>query len=50
MQRNFQLFKQGVYDGECDTQPDHAVTAVGYGKEDNEEYWYLKNSWGRKLI
>ena len=49
MQRDFQLFKTGVYDGPCDPKPDHAVTAVGYGIENGKEYWYLKNSWGRKL-
>ncbi|CAN1810446.1 Senescence-specific cysteine protease SAG12 [Linum perenne] len=38
----FQAYESGVFRGSCGTDLDHAVTAVGYGKE----YWVLKNSWG----
>ena len=30
---------------ECGTKVDHAVTAVGYGKELEQEYYIVRNSW-----
>ena len=30
-----------------DNVPDHAVALVGFGTENNIEYWTLRNSWGK---
>jgi hypothetical protein len=40
-QREFQLYKSGVFTGACGTKLDHGVLAVGYTKD----YYLVKNSW-----
>ncbi|KAE8794221.1 Xylem cysteine proteinase 1 [Hordeum vulgare] len=44
--RDFQFYKGGVFEGTCGAQLDHALTAVGYGSSDGEDYIIMKNSWG----
>ncbi|XP_075198809.1 procathepsin L-like [Anomaloglossus baeobatrachus] len=45
-------YSEGIFDGECTEEINHAVIAVGYGTEYDEEtdenvdYWIVKNSWG----
>lgn len=44
----FQFYSSGIIkSGECGTDLDHGITAIGYGaSSDGTKYWLLKNSWG----
>eukprot|EP01083_Nonionella_stella_P279566 950979_1 len=44
---SFRNLKGGILTAECDTgNINHAVVAVGYGTEDDIDYWIIRNSWG----
>ena len=45
-QKEFQLYKSGVFTSSCGTNLDHGVLVVGYGNIDDEDYYLVKNSWG----
>merc|ERR1711931_349964 len=43
---SFRRYKSGVhYSAKC-SRPNHAVLAVGYGTENGQDYYLVKNSWG----
>jgi C1A family cysteine protease len=43
---NFQLYKSGILTCESGSEINHGVLAVGYGTENNFDYYLIKNSWG----
>lgn len=46
----FEHYASGIYsDSKCDSiNVNHAVIVMGYGTENGQDYWLIKNSWGTK--
>jgi C1A family cysteine protease len=43
----FQGYTGGILNtSACGTNLDHAITAVGYGVQDGQQYYIVRNSWG----
>ncbi|GMN23371.1 hypothetical protein TIFTF001_043674 [Ficus carica] len=41
-----QLYTSGIFYGPCGQAINHAVVVIGYGTENGQDYWLVRNSWG----
>ena len=46
----FMDYGGGVFAGCTSSDTNHAVTVVGYGSDNGQDYWLVKNSWGEGYI
>ncbi|XP_014770599.1 procathepsin L [Octopus bimaculoides] len=45
----FRFYKHGIYKrNDCNHHINHAILVVGYGTENGQDYWLVKNSWGQR--
>jgi len=45
---SFRRYRRGVHYSPSCRHPNHAVLAVGYGTENGQDYYLVKNSWGTR--
>ncbi|XP_018601154.1 cathepsin S-like isoform X2 [Scleropages formosus] len=44
---SFYLYSGGIFDDpQCTSNTNHAVLVVGYGTDNGQDFWLVKNSWG----
>ncbi|XP_065360558.1 procathepsin L-like [Calliphora vicina] len=47
--QSLKLYDKGIFnDKECNKgEPNHSILVVGYGSENGQDYWIVKNSWSQ---